>query len=1124
MGWESFRSEWDEPIKDQDDDKDDKKSSANLGWWGQFHNEDEKSFDRDKYDAGSFSYKSAFDDSDNSWYRRSSFKYSKYSDYSPSSLFRSSFTGFARYASSGDNEVKNKAIRALRVLTRNANTLVDAGKKISYDVQFSSGTDSNGVAADLLAGKKRAIFVSPDKLVDTKNVDEEDAVIDALTGFVLLRVQISQSVEQKVITKINKLSIQTLPGALAARVRAAVISATPASEDAKNISAEFVDSYLAGMLAKSLLTRLCRREVVTDWGGFAPYFVRHAKQFATNREKLEADEISIETLAARISYNMIADENEIAIEADISDIVDKHLGDKLEHDEILSACKQLIADLRMYLAAKGEPESGSFENALAAGLEEMLEKNKKEKSCSAEDEKAMHENMENFADLLDELYKNSAGAVASKTAQNELENIEKELYDTTYKEKLLKNLRDAAKRFAKAAEENTPERDMYYPQRTLEQTVAHFDEQIKQLASQGVEQDISQQKYAEIPAPERFEKQAKDLRNFIKETSKLLKDEMRALRERTAAALQKIADELPDTQKRLEAIKQQAQDCNEKLQKMAKAFNQADVVAAAAEQIAGITTAKIANLEQIKNNVEELQKKTTTIGKTASGLQAFCAGSRRKFAEGLGECGSTLDRAHRSHSANKHFNNFMQSAATGQYSFNRGDEPKIDAWHESAIEDFIAQESMSDAGFEATTKAAANPELFKILQKMFETSGLPTSASRVDKSVKTQFDAIAAGLGLSSQELLDELNAAEKAKSHSSADATDAKNLGKMLREKFDNSSELSPVDDQLFGETVDRKTNVLSGDALSQVNDEARNAAEEEYVAYLNDTGSTKPKLRIKPPPKNTASWRETTHAIKTKNKAAIEKIRSALRFQGTKRTGEVHGMLSGDLDEGSLHKLRYDSEHIWSQKLITKLPDVAVGILVDQSGSMSGPKIKQAREMCVLLAEAVKQIDGVHLHIYGHTANQEGEADLVLFEHYSSYGPAASANLDGLGAISAHANNYDGYAIKETAKLLNKDPAKRKYLFVISDGLPHGTGYAGAEAKKHVTSVCSFVRNRLKIPTYAFAVGVHEYDYHEFEEQYGKDNIVFLSTVQQCLPQIVRFLRNALHKEKNLVDVTAD
>ena len=219
-------------------------------------------------------------------------------------------------------------------------------------------------------------------------------------------------------------------------------------------------------------------------------------------------------------------------------------------------------------------------------------------------------------------------------------------------------------------------------------------------------------------------------------------------------------------------------------------------------------------------------------------------------------------------------------------------------------------------------------------------------------------------------------------------------------------------------------------------------------------------------------------------------------------------------------------DLEHIWAQKTIAKLPDVAVGILVDQSGSMScRNKIVQAREMCVALAEAVKKIPGVHLHIYGHSANMHDMSDLTLFEHYSSQSDTAAqtADLATLGGIDAFSNNYDGYAIKETAKLLAKDPAKRKYLFVIADGLPHGEGYAGPEAQKHVTSVCQFVRERLKIATYAFAVGVHGSARDEFIEQYGQNHVMFLTEVHSCLPQIVRFLRNSLQREKTLVEVTA-
>jgi hypothetical protein len=91
---------------------------------------------------------------------------------------------------------------------------------------------------------------------------------------------------------------------------------------------------------------------------------------------------------------------------------------------------------------------------------------------------------------------------------------------------------------------------------------------------------------------------------------------------------------------------------------------------------------------------------------------------------------------------------------------------------------------------------------------------------------------------------------------------------------------------------------------------------------------------------------------------------------------------------------------------------------------------------------------------------------------------------------------------------------------MFVIADGFPAGAGYSGEDGQKHVKSVCKFVRDRLKIGLYAFGVGLEGREAH-FKEQYGADKTVFVTKVIKCLPQITRFLRNMLQKERKLVSV---
>jgi hypothetical protein len=445
-------------------------------------------------------------------------------------------------------------------------------------------------------------------------------------------------------------------------------------------------------------------------------------------------------------------------------------------------------------------------------------------------------------------------------------------------------------------------------------------------------------------------------------------------------------------------------------------------------------------------------------------------------------------------------------------------------WHVPAITAFLQQINSQDGGFATQAMATIHSEILEQINKLFEKAdgSVPSACEDIDnKELREKIEKLAENMGLDcGDELLQMTRAMNNTMPKSTLDAAGAE-IGKKIRALMPLFDEINSTDNQLFGEMIAVKTNIL-GDSTKQVNDEARNDPEEEYVAYLSHS-EAKPVVHVQKP-RITAHAKQEAQASRTRQRNIISRIREALQFHNSKRTGEIYGVRSGDLDEGGLHKLGYDCEHIWSQKTVAQIPDVAVGILVDQSGSMcGGTKIYEAREMCIALAEAIKKIPGIHLHIYGHTANTRGGSDLTLFEHYSSVSDTAtaSADLSSLGTIEAMSNNYDGYAIKETAKLLNKDPAKRKYLFVIADGLPHGDGYCGHEAEKHVTSVCQFVRERLKIATYAFAVGVPNSHRTKFVSQYGKDNVMFLTGVSACLPQITRFLRNTIQKEKTLVEI---
>lgn len=1177
MGW-AWRSSESYGDKDESDKKPDADNSGAKepgtsgreakSWWDKY-----EAMDRGGYSTSSsyadddwrgyqgptysdYSYDKSIDDSDERWYRKSSFKYSRYKDYSPSSLFRSAFYSskssyFGSGVSSEENEAKNKAIRALRTLSRNANTICDKNAKISYAVQYSSGLDVNGFDATLIDGKAiKTIYVSPDAVVEAKTTEDEDEAVDALTGFVLLRVQIAQEFEAATIKEINSTTLRTLP------VKLADILQQKEIPSAANIAASHIDECLAGMLSKGILTRLARRNVVKDWGGFAPYFVRHAKKFTAVREKLETAELSAESIAGKLAYNMIDDENAFEIPPEIDAIVVKHLGAEVPAPEILPTCRQLLVELREFLkkqAGDETPPVGPIEQSLRDSLEQFMQEHV-EKTEAQRQEKDLAKNMlEQLAPMMDEQFLCAENEVYDNCAMSSspsADKIKEELGALYSIDQMVATLKTALKEFenkadilkkaveAKSAAEITFAKSYTdYEQMQMSGKWSHFRSTRELAEERGLKIDFNPAEYMTTDADKALElvqKEADVLKDIVAQYQKFVKDGVQKIREQIGEE----AKEFAKNQEHHRAIaEERIKQLQEKFEMMSEMREKADIDSIPCDAIRDLT-------ETIASSVRsQCQTVSASIAKNLDAIEGC------KSVRTLRQAYDALKRL-----AEKPFNYDLRSdlqyrtsepcmsefVRAGVHAHHRvssvsgADKEKRELqlklnqdWHEKAIDRFLQQMHAENGAFAAEAVNSANSDLFAQLEKMFkegkskeDPGHVPGSAEDISSDeLRAKVERLAESVGMDADTLLEMFHKIRNSVPSTLGDA--GKEIGNKIKGLLPLFQDINSIDNQLFGEMVAVKTKIL-GDATKQVNDEARNDPEEEYVAYLSHC-SAKPTVHVvQPKVKN--HHKLEAQASRTRQRNVIAKIREALNFHNSKRTGEVYGVRSGDLDEGGLYKLGYDCEHIWSQKTVAQIPDVAVGILVDQSGSMSScDKIYQAREMCIALAEAVKKIPGIHLHIYGHTANTRGAADLTLFQHYSSVSDTAtaSADLSRLGTIDAMSNNYDGYAIKETAKLLAKDPAKRKYLFVIADGLPHGDGYAGTEAEKHVTSVCQFVRERLKIATYAFAVGVPGSHRGKFVSQYGKDNVVFLTEVNSCLPQITRFLRNSIQKEKTLVEI---
>lgn len=117
-----------------------------------------------------------------------------------------------------------------------------------------------------------------------------------------------------------------------------------------------------------------------------------------------------------------------------------------------------------------------------------------------------------------------------------------------------------------------------------------------------------------------------------------------------------------------------------------------------------------------------------------------------------------------------------------------------------------------------------------------------------------------------------------------------------------------------------------------------------------------------------------------------------------------------------------------------------VVFGLLIDESGSMSGQNIRKAKKAAILLDDALARIKCPHI-ICGHTTSYR--YNKVKINVYSDEITLEENEKYRLAGIEADSNNIDGAAITYMFKKLKKMPQDRKVLIVISDGMPCGGSF---------------------------------------------------------------------------------
>ena len=178
---------------------------------------------------------------------------------------------------------------------------------------------------------------------------------------------------------------------------------------------------------------------------------------------------------------------------------------------------------------------------------------------------------------------------------------------------------------------------------------------------------------------------------------------------------------------------------------------------------------------------------------------------------------------------------------------------------------------------------------------------------------------------------------------------------------------------------------------------------------------------------------------------RSLIQKLKDQQR--GGKQTGLVMGRR---LDAHAL--CRNDGKVFYKNNLPNEIPRISVGLLLDESGSMScGDRSTYARAAAIILYDFCQALN-IPIMVYGHSTSWSCGVDLYSYAEFDSIDRDDKYRLMD---IAARGSNRDGAALRFVAEQLSKRDEEVRILMLVSDGQPADCGYGGTAAEEDLRGI---------------------------------------------------------------------
>lgn len=244
----------------------------------------------------------------------------------------------------------------------------------------------------------------------------------------------------------------------------------------------------------------------------------------------------------------------------------------------------------------------------------------------------------------------------------------------------------------------------------------------------------------------------------------------------------------------------------------------------------------------------------------------------------------------------------------------------------------------------------------------------------------------------------------------------------------------------------------------------------------------------------------------------------RSLSVWENGRRTGRLHS--------GNLMRLAVGDDRVFRKKHESTSKDVAVSLVIDCSGSMSGSKIHLATQAAYALSSVLERLRISHEVIGFTTGSSAGdlaearkEADKIgrsFTRDESLYMPVVKGYGERLSSETTKRfgwlpnsrilrNNIDGECVEIAARRLMGRKEAGKVMIVLSDGYPAGSGDSG-KLNTHLKEV---VKTTMKKGVDVIGIGIQSDSVRKF---YPK--AVVINEVDELPTTVIKELRHLLIK----------